>query len=241
MPIPALTRGLAILEFIILQDRPCAYSEIITAIPNITDSSLSRLLKSLLESGHLEKSYEGKYIPSGKIINWINKNNSNDERIINFTASLIGKISIETNESTAFGLLQSDHIKIIEGISVPDSIHIMMRDTKLHMEHDHAAALAVLDKLSVSEQNRLINGPYSKITKYKELTMGIKKFKCGDFFADASTVREGVSRLALAIEFGTQLGVVFFCLPTARLKRRQKELEKVLRKYKKVIDDFQRV
>ncbi len=54
--IPGLERGLKVIEFLAVRGEPASFSEINSILPGVNRSTLSRLLKVLMQLGYIEKS-----------------------------------------------------------------------------------------------------------------------------------------------------------------------------------------
>lgn len=235
MSIPALDRGLQILEYLISTAHPCKYSEIKKCLPGISDSSLNRLLKSLMDSSHIGKDENGLYYLNRKVLSWttVLTRHADFEAVIN---DCVFRLCHLVEESTGFAMFINDHIEIVKSRSYPDSISIIEEKGILHFESDHAASLAIMEGLSQSQIDEALRSKYSKIKTYEELQEGFFTFRKGNCFADNSRTRIGVSRLAVKVESEDRLGALFLCLPTSRLKQRIDELSTSLLQNKQELE-----
>lgn len=219
MGIPALDRGLQILDYVIAQHRPCKYSEIRGALDRVGDASLNRLLRSLLESGHLEKTTDGQYALTAKVRHWAQLV-ACSQRVEEIIELHLAELSRRTEEAAAFCLLEGDRIETVSSIQCVDSIRIVGPGTLLHYESDHAAVLSIFELMAdESEIRACISSELSKTKSYEEYVKDRVEFQEGTLFADRSRRRFGVTRCSAGVRCKGNPGALFICLPTLRYER----------------------
>lgn len=221
MGIPALDRGLDILDTIISRNSPLKYSDIKKTLPSISDSSLNRLLVSLIDKDFISKDSNGRYISSLKLLRWkkiLLGNQSLEDEIRVAVDNVVNKL----DESAAFAHHTGNRIEIVFSRSAKDSISIISRGETLHFESDHAASLAIIDTFAEDGKLDCIKGPFSKIKNIQELENGLKMFKHKKrstlYYLDESNYRKGVCRLAVHITIDKNPCVLFICAPTVRIE-----------------------
>lgn len=234
MGIPALDRGLDILDTLITKNRPLKYSELKKSIPGISDSSLNRLLTSLLEKSYIYKDDTGNYIPGENIKRWDNIFTSRDD-ILERLQIIIENIVTETNESAAIGMLKDNKIEIVASKSAENSISIIGVNDTLYFEEDHAGSLAILNVISQEERVNCISSEYSRINNMDVYNNSINKFykshNSVSYYFDESLHRRGISRLALPFEIDNIWYSLFLCAPTMRLKSNELSFLNILKDY----------
>lgn len=214
MGIPALERGLTIINHMILTQDTIKYSELKQVLPGISDASLGRLLLTLIEHDYVEKNADGEYILGEKVKSWKTLMVGN----IKFKSqckSVVDQLVKELGESVAVAELVDNRIEIIYSCSAQDSISIIKTGEILHFERDHAASIAILNRLSQEHQMSLISGEYSKIDNFEALRDSIQntlfKHKSNVYYLDHSIYRKGISRLAIPFNYLDKQCVIFIC------------------------------
>ncbi len=232
MGIPALDRGLDLLESVITSINPLKYTDLKKSIPGISDSSLNRLITSLIEKEFLEKSLDGYYTEGVNLRKWtkflIKESNLNE-----LIDHILGGLLDLTNESVGLAKLTDNRIEMIKRINADNSISIIPKGAILHFESDHAGSLAILDSLSHETRISLLENSFSRISSIKEYEEGIEKFKYIDgkqhiYFLDESVSRIGVSRLAVPLWINKELYVLFICAPSQRLIANKEKFIEIL-------------
>lgn len=227
MSIPALDRGLRILDYLIRSGESRSHGRIGRDLGDIPESSLNRLLKSLVATGHVERDERGGYGISSKVEAW---------RMILTRRADVGEVvrrqvaalSEATDESAAFAMLKGERIEIIHSVTRPESIGVMKRGGTLRFEWDHAAALAIMNQLSDDDVQRVIASPLSEIGSRDQLDEGMRKAEREGVFADRSLTRLGVSRIATGLFIDDAPAALFLCLPTARMEHNFHSLREAL-------------
>ncbi|PCJ62928.1 MAG: hypothetical protein COA79_02020 [Planctomycetota bacterium] len=233
MGIPALTRGLTIIDGFIQSAQPQRYHQIKKMIEGITDASLNRLIQSLIEDCYIIKDNDGSYQLSNKVNLW-GSHLSGQKNWNSIMEELIDKVSNDLGESAAIGVLENDRIIIKKSKSVQDSITIMKNNSTLHFESDHAASLAILDSVTITQRKKLIKSNYSSIKSYAEFDNAIKKFKRQDIFTDKSERRNGISRVSISFTIDKKPATLFIATTTTSLKEDFPLYRDTLRKYTQI-------
>lgn len=227
--IPALDRGLRILDLIVMSGRVWKYTEFRSVFPDVAEASLNRLLKSLVSSGHLCKGVDGSYGAGEVVRNW-QDSFLETATFAETVRTHVTRLRDQAGESAAFGMLRNGRIDIIFGCNCPESVTVMQKGGVLHFESDHAGALAIMSQLDQKTRDECFCSQYSKISLPEELEEGLKEFGCDGVFADRSRVRVGVSRMAVPVLSNEMIGALFICLPTAKMEQDFKRLSTCLKK-----------
>lgn len=225
MAIPALSRGLTILELLIKHPRGLRYTELKESLDGVGDASMGRLLTALTESGFAVKQYN-RYFASERVRSWLSWDKN---AVAVFIHKTVDAVADESGESAAFALYEGEQIRIAYSRNCQDSINIIPAGDTLHFEDDHAASLAVLGLLSEKERERALASPFSRssIEAWKE---GQRCFYRDGYYADRSKQRRGISRIAVPWSDGQRRGALFLCLPTERLIKSEKRLAELIKK-----------
>ncbi|NQZ57341.1 MAG: winged helix-turn-helix transcriptional regulator [Lentisphaeraceae bacterium] len=229
--ITALDRGLVVIEFFLGKPQAQRFSEVKELFPGITDTTLSRLLKSLVASQHLKRSSEGLYEQGEALKRWHKILICEKPSPAEIIANCVKLLSWETGCSASWAALDKNHLAFHHTDNVVGSLSLGPHGIALYFEADHAASLCFLN--SIDERQRRIfieESPYSKIKDYDEYSEAIQKFSCGSCFKDESRTRIGMSRFAINVKHEDINGVLFIGLSTAELMIREKELHKALNK-----------
>ena len=235
--ITALDRGLEVLRFIILNEEPQRFTDIKSLFPNLSDSSLTRLLKALIASGYLVRAPNGLYAIGGNLLEWkstLKNDTSDQQKQIELT---VKKIADATGCSASFcQLVDSEHLEFFYTHNLPAAWALYPHGYDLNFEPDHAASLAYLDSIEMSEVKKFIaDSKHSKILDRKEYQASLKLYKRDGYYVDESQTRIGLSRLAIPFFHEDIQGVFFIGLSTAELEVREQEIVKIM------IDTIQKI
>jgi DNA-binding IclR family transcriptional regulator len=236
MSIPALERGLLIIEALIESQNELRFSDLKQILCGISDASLNRLLVSLLQSGHINKSVTG-YSLNNRVKEWIGTLGREDslERLYD---RAVENLVDTLQESAGFCRLEEGRILVKASRSCPDSIGIIEPGGTLHFEEDHAASLALLSLLDDEKRLIALNSEYSFIQDeyiYREMLL---RFKRGSVIADTSFRRVGISRIAIPVAVGQYPCALFICLPSAAVEQKLLEVEEKLNFWKRGIEQW---
>jgi len=234
MKIPALDRGLKILDYLIKCAVPRRYSDIRQAFQPISDASLNRLLKTLINCGYIEKDVNGHYCVTDKVRTW-KKYLGGDLPIKDIIAPIVERLAHELNESTAFAVLNNDRVEVLCCTNVIDSFSIVHAGSFLNFESDHAAVMAILDALSEGIRKNLVASPYSTIKSMAEYKAALKTVKCDSYYSDRPVSRLGMNRLAVPVIHASVIGSLFICAPTERKEKFLEQYVETLNRYKREI------
>ncbi len=215
MKIPALDRGLRILDHLIRRAVPCRYSDIRQAFTPISDASLNRLLKTLVNCGYVEKDVNGHYCVTEAVRDW--KTYLGGGLPVKDTIDpIVEMLASELSESAAFAVLNKGRIEVLCCSNVVDSFAIVHAGSFLNFESDHAAVMAILDALPEERRQELIASPYSTIASPEECETAMDTVARGDFYSDKPLSRLGMNRLAVPVVQDDMVGSLYICAPTER-------------------------
>lgn len=228
--ISALSRGLAILESVSLATRPLRFSELRAVAPDMPDSTLSRLLRSLEVSGHLARVSDAGYASGPETCRWLAAIRKSSRDFRDVAAEVIQVLTSTTHESAAVALLGEEAIQIVKSQTVQEAIWIIREGQLLHFEADHAASLAILHQLPSTRRREALKSSRSRIRNLAEYTAAVKATRQTDgLWLDHSRERPGICRMALEFAHAGQPGAVFLCLTIESARQRYKALGLALR------------
>jgi hypothetical protein len=208
--IPALDRGLTLVEHLVLNPAPKRYGDLKRLLGGIPDASLNRLLASLVASGYIAKDREQGYIPAPRVAAWFGVVAA-DRDMADLARIAVGRAAEAARESAAFALLQGEAIRILASENYPNSVTVIGEGQTLHFEADHAGALAVLSlALETNGPDAvagLLSAETSRIGSLAELEAAFGQYSLESTlspagqkaYADESRARHGVSRIALPV------------------------------------------
>ncbi|MGL1890413.1 MAG: helix-turn-helix domain-containing protein [Spirochaetaceae bacterium] len=227
MGIPALDRGLDIIDSLLINSTPLKYSDIKKRLADVSDSSLNRLLASLTEKRYIQKNSKNLYILGPELSRW-SSILSGKQTMLQKLETAIDNIVSTTNESAAVACYNGEKITILLCKNAHNSISIIPKGETLFYEADHAGSLAIIDNMEPALKSKIVS-------ENSELLNGIDKYKIKadiPYYFDESVNRVGISRLAFPINIEGQPGAIFICAPTVRLK---KDLDKMVQELQKQI------
>ena len=225
--IPALDRGLTVLEHFVITGRDQRYSDVKRLFPGITDATLNRLLKALMASGYLEKNGSGHYCVTDKLRRW----GGMLDKAIPFEkllAAAVIELSSATRVSSSFARKVGDHLEFAFTTNIPDSINLAPMGTLLCFESDHAASLAVISNMSEAERLVAFASSYSNIKSKDAYSVDYDKFSQDGYFIDVSRSRPGISRMAVYIDHPLVCGALFIGSTTEHLLTNEKGFSKAM-------------
>jgi len=234
MSIPALDRGLIVIEALIDSPSGLRFIDLKRLLTGITDATLNRLLISLVESGHILRGDSG-YALSERVLDWghiLSGRITLTERI----EGAVTQISETLKESAGFCRLEEDRIGVVSSRSYPDSISILKSGALLHFEEDHAASLAILSLLEPDAQAKCLFSPHSLIDSREIFDESLEKFNRGKIIADKSYRRPGISRIAIPLMTENKASALFICLPTAAVEKKISDVCDALLYWKKKLE-----
>jgi len=235
----ALGRSLAILQAASLADRPLRYSDLKASTPGISDSTFSRLLRSLERSGYLVHVPEAGYAPGPGIRRWTDAIRQSPRDFSDIAAETVDVLTAATQESAALALLEDSTIRIVESRTMPDAVSVVRKDGILHFEDDHAASLAILHQLPPDRRTALLTTRHSRIRTTTRYVSGVKAaLRAEGFWLDQSRARPGICRMALPFQRHGKPGAVFFCLTLVSAQQRKDVLLRELRVAQAALQKF---
>ncbi|WP_309398870.1 winged helix-turn-helix transcriptional regulator [Cerasicoccus maritimus] len=227
--LPALDRGLHILNQIIRAGGAVRYSELRANLPGIQDSSLSRTLKALEAYGYISRDADIGYSITEQVRAWGSYLNNERPTLATLAQKEVDQLTSSADESAAVVILEGDHITTLHSKSMSGGISVLPPGGLLHFEPDHAAAIAVLSELPASERNAYLKGPLSKFPTKPAFRPHLDAMRQdSDCLIDRSQERPGVCRIARSFKHGAQIGAVFFCLTIEACLAKQATLESLL-------------
>lgn len=235
-PIPALDRGLAVLEHMLLQAKPQRYIDIKRIFPGITDATINRLLKALIASGYVKKTESRGYDITEKLLDWgrLLNNSLNVNRLLPF---FIHKMSVSLDCSASFITIKKDCLEFANTSNIQNGINLADTGDMLYYEVDHAACLAIIDNVDKTYVDHTFNVWNSRITGHEMIQKALSTFRKDGYYIDESVRRRGVSRMAVFIEHELLTGALFIGLTTTELEMREDELASKLLIFKSELYD----
>ncbi len=230
--IPALDRGLAVVEYLVLSGSSQRYVDIKKALGTISDASLNRLLSSLVGSGYLAKDAEGRYVTAPRMDSW-GRVLGVKLHIAVIAVLAVRAAAAEARESAAFGLLTGERIEILASESCDNSVTIIAPGQTLPFAADHVGSLAVLDTVWGADRSRyeqLLSSSFSRMKAPDAATRAIAASKRDDYYFGEAQTRVGVSRVALPFCQEDQVGVLFMTMPSERLVGKDAHYAAILRR-----------
>ncbi|MGL4853952.1 MAG: hypothetical protein ACRC37_01705 [Lentisphaeria bacterium] len=225
-----LNRGFELVQFILCSGQPLRYKHIKEAFPLIGDASLSRILKTLIESEYVLQNSKKHYLIGKKLISWkflLNEKLDSAERLIAETTS---EIAQATNCSAAFIRFETDHLVFRHTKNLPENWSLSEDGSALHFEDDHAAALAWMDNTDDNFVTSILCG--SKFNTLNEITKpveAINNSKNDGYYTDKSRKRLGLSRCAVWFSKGSIEGVFIIGLSSEELRQKERQLSEILK------------
>jgi DNA-binding IclR family transcriptional regulator len=228
--LPALDRGLAILDLLIRAGGgPLRFGELRAHLSGVQDSTLARILKSLEGYGYIERDADTGYRLSTRVLGWRAYLNGARPALADLARREVDRLAREGHESACIAMLGEEKIEVLCSHSVKDGIRIIQPGDTLHFEPDHAGSLSILEQLPPDERERYLAGPFSRFdTGVSVETCLAKTRRCGPALIDHSQARPGICRLARAFRHNGQLGTVFFGLTEQALSHEQLRLTSLL-------------
>lgn len=217
MKIPALARGLEILDYMVKSGSAKRYGDISKHFGDISDASLNRLLKSLMSSGFIEKDVNRKYCITDRVRGW-KQYLGGDISFRKIIAPHVESLASKVNESTSFAIYTEERIEILCRTNMIDSFAIVPDGSIIDFELDHAAVLAILPNLNEKEFNKAINSSISSITSRDEFYKTVSGARTGEVYIDTPSTRLGMKRMAVPIKLPQLTGALFICAPTQRIE-----------------------
>lgn len=227
MKIPALDRGLRILDYLIKGVVPRRYSDIRDAFAPISDASLNRLLKTLINCGYVEKDVNRHYCITEAVNDW-KKYMGGDLPVKDIIAPLVDQLANQLKESAAFAILNNNRIEVLCSTNIVDSFSIVHTGSFLNVEADHAAVIAMLDSLPPGSRDELLKSPYCTIKSSADYETALAASRNDGFYSDTPISRLGMNRLAIPVVKGTLTGGLFLCAPTERKDKFLKQYAEAL-------------
>lgn len=229
--LPALDRGLHILDQLIRSESPTRYNELKASLPGVQDSTLSRILKALESYGYIQRDADTGYSITHQVRDWSTYLNRQKPELSTLARREVDPLVKLGEESAAVVLLTDDRIVSLYSRSYQGGIQVLGAGDVLHFEADHAAAIAVLAKLPIERRQSCLESTFSRFSKdcsFQAIETSMQQ--ADGCFLDRSIARPGICRLAQSFQHGQQIGAVFFCLTLDALETKQSQLAQLLEK-----------
>jgi DNA-binding IclR family transcriptional regulator len=228
--LPALGRGLYILDQLIRNEGPVRYNELRASLPGVQDSTLSRILKALETYGYIDRDPDNGYSTTVKVSAWSPYLRATTSDLSTLAHKEIDQLVALGEESAAVVQLVDDRILTLCSRTMKDGIQVLSAGDPLHFEADHAGAIAILEQLNQSERKSCIKDSASELIVTKSLQQIIDSMRTDDdVLIDRSHARPGICRMAISFKHGSVLGAVFFCLTVEACQSKGAHLATLLR------------
>lgn len=229
--IPALERGLRLLDLLIRESRGLSYGELKKSMADVGDASLARLLKSLVETTHVEKVDDGSYGIGLAIKDWFSESEQGsrqrDDRFIDLA---VKQLSETLQESVGYVEWDRQELLIESRCIQVDSLHVMDIGTRFKLQSDHAAALAIFSTLSSPIQEDLMDRSLTEFLNWESYLKDEQAFRYETAYLDQSRLRRGVSRMAMPVVWERGRGALFICSTTEQLEQKKVSCYMALKK-----------
>lgn len=227
--LPALGRGLHILDRLIRSEEPVRYNELRTSLPGVQDSTLSRILKALEIYGYISRDPDNGYAITDRVRSWNTYLNPAAAELSTLAQKEVDHLAELGEESAAVVQLVDDRILTLCSRSINGGIQVLTPGDLLHFEPDHAAAISVLTMLSATERKHCLKSPYNQLPKKPSLQSIRQAMRQDDgSLIDRSQARPGVCRMAMGFKHGNQTGAIFFCLTLEACEGKRSQLATLL-------------
>lgn len=228
--IAALDRGLAVLDLLIREPGEKRFTDFKSQFAEMTDATLTRLLKALQASGYLQRNEAGRYERGEKLQGWEDLLTERRLPLDQLVKQAVINISECTNCSASFVQMEAGRLVFRYTQTQMNAPALCPDGTILYFEPDHAAALAFLDAQPDFQQRILVeSSEFSRMVDFNEFWTSIGDFKRNGYFVDQSRSRIGISRLAIFCKVGLLEGVFFIGLTTVELDLREQELATLMK------------
>lgn len=220
--IPALERGLRVVDLLISNPKGLSYSDIKRGLVDIGDASLARLLKSLLATSHLCKRDDGSYEVGPVVKSWLSvSGQATRERDELYLSQAVKDVSEQCQASVGYVEFKQGHLVLQHRYLQPESISVIEIGSTFKLQSDHAAALAIFSDLKEEAQNTLLQSGMTEFSDRQEFLDASARCKVGQAFWDESRLRPGVSRMARSLKWSRGHGAIFICSTRQQLEQKQ--------------------
>lgn len=212
--LPALSRGLRLLEYLSLSEqRSVRFSELKQVLPELTDSTMSRLLQSLEVDGYIKRARGAGYQTGPALNRWVRLLRNRPGSPVEVYRRAVLELVRMSNESAAIALLGEERLTVVASEAAVGAVSVIEAGGTLHFEADHAGSLALLSVLPVEVRRSLLAGPYSHLSDEASFEEACRTLQIdGQVYRDQSVQRPGICRIAMPLSIGDVVAVVFFCL-----------------------------
>jgi DNA-binding IclR family transcriptional regulator len=222
---PALLRGLDLFAHIALRPQGVSFSDLKKKF-SISDTSLTRLLKSLTHSQWLTMAKRGLYTPGPRAMELID---GLHQPIDHSTMGDATKLLAQRGQhSSAWVGLEEQSMTFLATTNFTDSVVVAKSGSTLYPEHDHAGALAILAQCDDQTIERLLGSSGSSISDQAQLLDALKTSQKGKGYVDISGQRPGISRIAIGFKWKGCPSALLFCGPSVTLRQNHQRLMTVI-------------
>ncbi len=220
--LPALDRGLRLLEFLFNKGGQARTSEIKDLLADVGDASLHRLLTAMESGGWLTRPAAGLWQLSQRPRSWA----SGGCTTIDQSKHFLGLLCNQTGESGACVHLDADRLICIASHPIENKPSPLALGGILHWENDHAGAMAALQLASPSQQLALLKSSYSRMPADSDLEkmLSTMRFRNETLLDQSCSHRPDVRRLARAFCIGEESFAIFLVISVQTPKEKILEL-----------------
>jgi DNA-binding IclR family transcriptional regulator len=223
--LPALDRGLYILNQLIRNQGPLRYNELRTQLSGIQDSTLSRTLKALENYGYVSRDADMGYSITNQVREWSPYLSQKAPDLTRLAIKEVDQLAERGQESAAAVLFTNDCLRTLCSRTIKDGIQVLDKGDLLHFEPDHAAAIAVLASMPAQQRKDCLQGNFSLFPKNYDFEKILHSMTQNNrIVVDRSQSRPGVCRMARYFQHDEQIGAIFYCLTIEACRKKQQTL-----------------
>jgi DNA-binding IclR family transcriptional regulator len=227
----ALDRGANIMMELMATRRSYRFSELKTALVDISDASLNRLLKAMIASGVICKDERGNYFLAPRVMQLINQ--PTEAELVTSLTHRLGVISQQIKESVGLLKIEGDNLLVMYAENYPESVSVDSQRGSMYFEADHAACLEIMRLQPEEELRRLMKSPNSR-SSFKDMLSGIKSYCREGYSFDQSKERLGISRLAVHLTLDHSHFAAFVVSTTDQIQAMEQQYVEALMRLKEI-------
>jgi DNA-binding IclR family transcriptional regulator len=234
-PIKSADRVLDVLELLVRRGNSASHSEIANAL-DIPKSSLTGLLKNLMQRNYLQKNFGENTYQLGSAFFNLMQQGKVTKNILEIAHTQLRMLTSKTKEASAFYLFKGDHVERVLGLEANYPLSYRMQPNVKFPLYSAAAGKAILNALSVEEQNNYFKNTQMKALTHQTITDEKKlKAKLKVDTRDGITISMGensVGVIALATPIQSSanqiLGALSIVIPEVRFHQTLDDLSRSL-------------